>query len=193
MESEHGDGGGARGMDRSEERQAVTGTARLLELLSDGKPHTARECYALGVMVHSRVADLRKRGHVIRCESIPGKTGADGYQYRLEPLEGAATTPAAPSSGLVADASLLGARPLENAAPAQERPMGIPQQGSNESPGKETARPCLSHVSPEVSRRDKASIMGEDWIEPDSLKAKTTIMRLLGWDNDPPASQQVIP
>jgi hypothetical protein len=45
----------------------VTHTARVLALLSDGKPHTHHELYALGVIAHSRVADLRKQGHVIAC------------------------------------------------------------------------------------------------------------------------------
>jgi len=43
----------------------LTDKARLLELLSDGRPHSHRETYALGLMAHSRAADLRKDGNVI--------------------------------------------------------------------------------------------------------------------------------
>ena len=39
----------------------MTHNARVLALLSDGKPHTHHELYALGVVAHSRVSDLRKR------------------------------------------------------------------------------------------------------------------------------------
>lgn len=45
----------------------MTHTKRVLALLSDGKPHTHLELYALGVIAHSRVADLRKQGHDIAC------------------------------------------------------------------------------------------------------------------------------
>lgn len=38
---------------------------RLLELLSDGKPHSHKECYRLGVMAHSRASDLRGDGYII--------------------------------------------------------------------------------------------------------------------------------
>lgn len=50
----------------------------VLDLLSDGKPHGHMELYALGVMAHSRVASLRRKGHVIECN----KTGG-AYLYRL--------------------------------------------------------------------------------------------------------------
>lgn len=52
--------------------------ARVLELLSDGRPHGHMEGYRLGVMLHSRVADLRKDGHTIECWHENG-----GYWYRL--------------------------------------------------------------------------------------------------------------
>jgi hypothetical protein len=44
----------------------VTDCERLLEALSDGRPKSHRELYALGMIVHSRVSDLRKKGHDIR-------------------------------------------------------------------------------------------------------------------------------
>jgi hypothetical protein len=43
----------------------VTHCDQLLQVLSDGRPHDHRQLYALGMIVHSRVADLRKRGHSI--------------------------------------------------------------------------------------------------------------------------------
>lgn len=43
----------------------MTHCERVLELLSDGQPHSHHELYGLNVIAHSRIADLRKRGHVI--------------------------------------------------------------------------------------------------------------------------------
>lgn len=43
----------------------MTHCERLLAVLSDGREHDHHELYGLGMIVHSRVADLRKRGHVI--------------------------------------------------------------------------------------------------------------------------------
>jgi hypothetical protein len=44
----------------------VTHVERVYELLSDGKPHSHHEGYALGVILHSRISDLRRRGIQIR-------------------------------------------------------------------------------------------------------------------------------
>jgi hypothetical protein len=43
----------------------MTHCERVLALLSDGQPHTHHELYALNVIAHSRVAELRKRGYEI--------------------------------------------------------------------------------------------------------------------------------
>jgi hypothetical protein len=56
----------------------MTHNERVLALLSDGEPHSHHEGYGLRVMLHSRVADLRKQGHVIDC----WREG-DSYFYRL--------------------------------------------------------------------------------------------------------------
>jgi hypothetical protein len=56
----------------------MTHTAKVLALLSDGQWHSHREGYRMGVMLHSRVADLRRRGYVIECAKRAG-----GYWYRL--------------------------------------------------------------------------------------------------------------
>jgi hypothetical protein len=56
----------------------MTHKARVLALLRDGKPHGHMEGYRLGVMLHSRVADLRRDGHVIECWR-----DGDNYLYQL--------------------------------------------------------------------------------------------------------------
>jgi hypothetical protein len=93
----------------------VTGKERILEVLSDGLPHSHRELYRLGVMAHSRVADLRKDGHNISCWWEDHQ-----YFYRLEQrlLESATVdglSPVADSSGRPAGAS---ASPLGGGAAA---------------------------------------------------------------------------
>ena len=57
---------------------AGTHAARVLELLSDGKPHTHHELYALHVIGHSRIADLRRRGY-----TIEAWRDGDDYCYQL--------------------------------------------------------------------------------------------------------------
>lgn len=44
----------------------MTHNDRVLQLLSDGKPHSHHELYNLHVIAHSRVSDLRAKGHTIR-------------------------------------------------------------------------------------------------------------------------------
>ena len=56
----------------------MTHNEKVLALLSDGKPHTHHEIYGLFVIGHSRIADLRKRGHVIE-----SWRDGDDYLYRL--------------------------------------------------------------------------------------------------------------
>jgi hypothetical protein len=73
----------------------MTGKQRILQVLENGRPHSHRELYRLGVMVHSRVADLRKDGHNIECRWEDNQ-----YWYRL--LESATVdglSPVADSSG----------------------------------------------------------------------------------------------
>lgn len=59
---------------------APTHTERLLVALSDGKPHSHHELYGLHMIVHSRVSDLRRKGHTIRAWREHGD-----YWYQLEP------------------------------------------------------------------------------------------------------------
>ncbi len=61
-----------------------THCGKVLAALSDGLPHTTRQLYreAGPMILHSRVADLRKKGYRIECEHIDGKgTGAAAYRY----------------------------------------------------------------------------------------------------------------
>lgn len=69
----------------------MTHNAKVLALLSDGKPHSHRELYGLYVIAHSRVSDLRKRGHNI----ISWREG-DSYFYRLL-SDSRAAIPSAPA------------------------------------------------------------------------------------------------
>ena len=63
---------------------------RILHALRDGHWHTTAQLYRdVGpCILHSRIADLRRKGHNVQGRHVPGRTGADGYQYRL-----AATAP----------------------------------------------------------------------------------------------------
>lgn len=56
----------------------MTHNEKVLALLSDGKPHSHHEIYGLFVIGHSRIADLRKRGHVIE-----SWRDGDDYLYQL--------------------------------------------------------------------------------------------------------------
>lgn len=76
----------------------MTHAERVLQLLADGKPHSHLEGYRLGVMLHSRVADLRKKGHRIEC-------WRDGDQY-LYQLQG--PSPISPPSLTTPTAAVVG-------------------------------------------------------------------------------------
>ncbi len=57
---------------------------RILAALRRG-PCTADVLYRNGGgVVHSRVATLRSRGHIITCERLPGRQGPESFLYRLE-------------------------------------------------------------------------------------------------------------
>lgn len=59
----------------------MTGCERVLSRLRQG-PATAAELYRLGVIVHSRVSDLRRQGHNITCVKRDG-VGPESYLYTL--------------------------------------------------------------------------------------------------------------
>ncbi len=56
----------------------MTHNERVLDLLSDGLPHSHHEIYRLFVIGHSRVADLRKQGY-----RIDQWRDGDNYMYQL--------------------------------------------------------------------------------------------------------------
>lgn len=56
----------------------MTHCERLLAALADGEWHTHHELYALRMIVHSRVADLRRQGH-----TVEQRRNGDLYEYRL--------------------------------------------------------------------------------------------------------------
>lgn len=51
----------------------------LLTVLQAAHGQWVKDLYHLNVMVHSRIADLRKRGHTIECQRF----GRKDYRYRL--------------------------------------------------------------------------------------------------------------
>lgn len=58
---------------------------QILNALQDGQFHTTASLYReVGpCILHSRISDLRKKGHNVEGRSVPGRSGADGYEYRL--------------------------------------------------------------------------------------------------------------
>lgn len=56
----------------------MTHCDRLLAALADRRWHGHRELYALGMIVHSRVADLRRKGY-----QVEQRRDGDDYLYRL--------------------------------------------------------------------------------------------------------------
>jgi hypothetical protein len=89
-------------------------------MLSDGKPHTHLELYALGTVAHSRVSDLRKKGH-----AIEQWRDGDLYLYRL--LSPAPVSGDRPPSGIGADESK--ASLIEPSSPSPPKVM-VAEDGS---------------------------------------------------------------
>ena len=60
----------------------------VLDALRDGQWHTTASIYkATGgfLILHSRISDFRAKGHNVEGRHVPGRTGAEGYEYRLAP------------------------------------------------------------------------------------------------------------
>lgn len=76
---------------------------RLFEVLADGRPHDHTELYALGMIVHSRIADLRQQHGCTIDQHRESRGGAAGgrakrvYVYQLagvaQPVERRAASP----------------------------------------------------------------------------------------------------
>ena len=91
----------------------MTHNQRVLELLSDGEPHSHHELYDLRVVAHSRVAALRSQGHTIECWRENGL-----HWYRLTEL--------APEAGRpILDGRVSGLSPGPSPLPlVEETPSG---------------------------------------------------------------------
>lgn len=77
----------------------TTDCDRLLAVLSDGRPHNHLELYGLNMIVHSRVADLRKRGYTIESWRERHVNGTRYWYQLLPPLtKEEAVVPAGSSS-----------------------------------------------------------------------------------------------
>lgn len=63
----------------------MTQTGAILEVLKDGKEHSVAEIHrrAGTSRLNSRISDLRRHGHVIRCFTVKGRTNAERYVYQL--------------------------------------------------------------------------------------------------------------
>jgi hypothetical protein len=89
----------------------MTDCDRLLEALKDGAWHSHAELYALGLMVHSRAANLRQRGHTIHVRREWSRSQRRNfYFYRLDSLKGDARPGVA--SPLSEDGPIPDARPI---------------------------------------------------------------------------------
>lgn len=62
----------------------MTHGERILWVLSDGKFHSTANIHrqAGNMIVHSRIAELRSKGHAIEHEHVPGRIGAQAHRYR---------------------------------------------------------------------------------------------------------------
>ncbi len=68
-----------------------SGCARVLRVLGDGEWHTSAELYrSTGCIVHCRISDLRRYGHIIDKRHVGGR-GAESVEYRLVSSDAAAT------------------------------------------------------------------------------------------------------
>lgn len=113
----------------------MTDCARLLEVLSDGKPHGHTELYGLGMIVHSRIADLRKRGHAIRSwrerrwDPVRKRAGFVHF-YRLEDSSGpvAASGEQTPRTSLDSEPSVSTPKVVEGPGACVASPSTPPVQ-----------------------------------------------------------------
>lgn len=100
---------------------------RVLEWLSDGAPHHHLSGYQLGVVLHSRIADLRKAGYVIRQWQ---EQHVNGRRYWYQLLSGPLTkeegsdVPAGSSSVNGTAVQAAGARPASSPAPGLSSERG---------------------------------------------------------------------
>lgn len=104
----------------------MTHKEKVLALLSDGKPHTHHELYALGCVAHSRVSDLRRDGHNIVCSSEISRSGRVSVYQLLSSLDDATGGMAIAPDGR---ASLPVASSSEETPPILDPPTDQPGRG----------------------------------------------------------------
>lgn len=100
--------------------------SRILAVLADGHPHTTAEIHRIAGFsrLNSRIAELRKRGHVIECAYIGG-TGPEAFEYRLQPSS-AGTETATPPQEQVVDVKAVGnGNPPSSCPPALVEPVQL--------------------------------------------------------------------
>jgi hypothetical protein len=87
----------------------VTDAAFILSVLADGQKHSQADLLRRsfeerghGLTVHSRVADLRGKGHYIVCERVPGADRGHAWVYQLvaSPSESDLSVDASPDGKL---------------------------------------------------------------------------------------------
>lgn len=89
---------------------------RILAVLDDGGWHNTADLYARcgGMILHSRISELRKRGFWIVSERVPGETGPRSFRYRLVPaLTEREVGGGYASGGVRGRAARVGPSPLE--------------------------------------------------------------------------------
>lgn len=77
-------------LDATAEGGRLTDAAFILSVLKDGQKHSQADLLrrsfnerGCGLTVHSRVADLRKRGHYIVTERVKGADRGEAWTYQL--------------------------------------------------------------------------------------------------------------
>jgi hypothetical protein len=108
-------------------RRRPSGCERILQLLADGRWHSTYELQVgLGVMAHSRVSDLRKRGYLIETRRTSGE-GLHANEYRLVAAPDETTAPPIPPSprdpvAVVSSGADRAATPSGDSAPTAPGP-----------------------------------------------------------------------
>lgn len=100
-----------------------THNEKVLALLADGRPHTHHELYALHVIGHSRVNDLRKRGY-----QIDQWREGDVYLYQLTSTNGGRGPAAADNCGSAPTPTAETVAPLRE--PSVESPSACRDDGT---------------------------------------------------------------
>lgn len=141
----------------------MTHNERVLALLRDGREHDHHELYALNVIAHSRIAELRRRGYVIQQRRETGPDGDARYIYRLvsEPSLSEAPETVTPLAGHIragaSESEVALARPDDESTSTFEGPESEEQTSLNSRrgvgmvAGESPARDIRPHETPAPS------------------------------------------